>query len=122
MFVDVHEVKHNELLRAAPSHSISLAIQKRVCKARAIEFERYSNAFTTNGSMDNKQIKKYAQLSEPAALLLNSAAHKLKISARNYMRLIKVSRTIADLENSRTIEVMHMSEALQYRRKQRNFQ
>lgn len=122
MFVDVHEVKHNELLRAVPSHSISLAIQKRVCKARAIEFERYSNAFTTNGSMDNKQIKKYAQLSEPATLLLNNAAQKLKISARNYMRLIKVSRTIADLENSRTIEVMHMSEALQYRRKQRNFQ
>lgn len=122
MFIDVHEVKHKELLQTKHMGTPSEHIQKRVIAARKIQSLRGNNASSLNANLNNREIKRYAMLSEQAQSLLNNAAEKLKISARNYMRIIKVSRTIADLDDSRTIEVMHMSEALQYRRKQRNFQ
>jgi magnesium chelatase family protein len=122
MFIDVHEVKHDELLQNKQSGASSGTIRKRVTNARNIQTSRSDDVRTLNANLTNRQLKRYALLSENAQTLLNNAAEKLKISARNYMRLIKVSRTIADLDNSKTIEVMHMSEALQYRRKQRNFQ
>lgn len=122
MFVDVHEVKHKELLQTTQLGATNTDVQKRVISARKLQLERDTRGLTLNANMNNEQIKRLALLSEPALILLNNAAEKLKISARNYMRIIKVSRTIADLDCSKTIEVMHMSEALQYRRKQRNFQ
>jgi len=65
--------------------------------------------------MSNKQIEKYCKLDETAKKLMEQAINNLKLSARSYMRVLKVSRTIADLENSATIETKHIAEALQYR-------
>lgn len=122
IFIDVNEVNHKELLKIHPSQETSDSVKKRVRKARAIQLDRYRNSSDLNGNMNNKQIKKLALLSDTALEVLNVASEKLMISARNYMRIIKVARTIADLENSKTVEVNHMSEALQYRRKQSSFQ
>ena len=72
----------------------------------------------TNASLSHRQLKQHANLSVAAKDLLDQAGAKLGISARAYMRIIKVARTIADLEDSKSIEVPHITEALQYRRQQ----
>ena len=65
--------------------------------------------------MDNPEIKAFAKLADQSRDLLNQAAAKLNLSARSYMKVVKVSRTIADLEESTYIRPEHISEALQYR-------
>ena len=71
----------------------------------------------TNSEMGVKELKKFALLSEKVKDILNSAAGKLDLSARAYHRVIKLSRTIADLDNAENIEENHILEALQYRPK-----
>jgi magnesium chelatase family protein len=115
LYVDVDEVKHDRLLDTA-NEEPSRAIQQRVGKARTRQQARYGSPLKTNATMNNRDIKQRAGLTPEAAELLNVAAERLGISARAYMRLIKVARTIADLESSDEIAVSHISEALQYRR------
>lgn len=115
MHIDVEEVKHEHLLKDGSEES-SESIRKRVLKARANQQKRYKKASKTNSSLNNQEIKKYAKLTLEAEEMLNKAAQRLDISPRSYMRLIKVARTIADLEDSEAIEVPHVTEALQYRR------
>ncbi len=115
LYVEVDSVKHENLLkdaRAEPSEQI----RKRVTRARQLQHERYKNARLTNAELTNKDIKRYASLAQEAENLLNQAAERLNISARAYMRTIKVARTIADLEGSENVEKEHIGEALQYRR------
>ena len=116
MYVDVDEIVHKKLL-TDESQEASSVIAQRVNFARNKQLGRYGNSRKTNGDMTNQEIKKLALLSPPAQELLNQAAEKLQISARNYMRSIKIARTIADIENSEYIETSHMSEALQYRKR-----
>jgi len=71
-----------------------------------------------NAEMKNEQIKKYCQLPKEAKQILISAANKFNLSARSYFKIIKVARTIADLENSLNIETNHIAEAIQYRFKE----
>lgn len=117
LYVDVDEVDHATLLgeqRAEPSESI----KNRVLRARKMQQERHTDPMIVNAGLTNKQIKQHAGLSETAKTLLDTAAEKLGISARAYMRTIKVARTIADLDGSPTVEIPHVTEALQYRRQQ----
>jgi len=94
----------------------SFIIRERVEIARKIQRERYGedNMFC-NAQMTKKQIKKYCNIDDNAKNLLYKAIEKLNLSARAYDRILKVARTIADLEQSREIQIAHISEAIQYR-------
>lgn len=95
----------------------SIEIKNRINLARKIQSERFKklNHVHSNSDMKNSHLKEFAKLSDEANLLLKQAVNKFALSARSYFRLIKVSRTIADLEASETIKEFHVAEALQYR-------
>lgn len=114
MYVDVDEVAHEKLLSEKNTEELSAKIAERVVKARQRQASRLGGV-KTNSALTNQEIKR-SGLSMASQQLLNQAADQLQLSARNYMRTIKVARTIADLGDSETIETAHVAEALQYRR------
>ena len=91
----------------------SQQVQQRVTKARQIQLDRSQCA---NSHLDNNSIKKYCSLDKTAAALLETAIEKLGLSARAYQRILKVARTIADLEDEQQINTKIISEAISYRR------
>ncbi|WP_435254144.1 YifB family Mg chelatase-like AAA ATPase [Tenacibaculum sp. A30] len=95
----------------------SMDIRKRVTKAREIQTERFKDFENIhyNAQMNVKQIREFCKLSEESKSLLKIAMEKLNLSARAYDRILKVSRTIADLANSEDIQSEHITEAIQYR-------
>lgn len=94
----------------------SVTVRERIKKARKIQSTRFaSTSLHTNSDMKNKHIKTYCKLNQASHLLLQQAVIKYNLSARTYFRLIKVSRTIADLAGSVDILENHVAEALQYR-------
>ncbi len=94
----------------------SESYRSQVIAARKIQQERFEkDSIFTNAGMKNKHVKKYCQMAEDAQKILRIAAEKFDLSARSYFRIIKVSRTIADLDNCEQIKASHVAEALQYR-------
>jgi magnesium chelatase family protein len=94
----------------------SESIRSRVEKARKIQYERFSRELIySNSDMRNSHIKKYCFLSPNVEKLISQAGSTFQLSARSYFKMIKIARTIADLESSKEIESSHMAEALQYR-------
>lgn len=94
----------------------STKIRNRVIQARKHQTSRFSGTgIHTNANMKNKQIKKFCHLTDSAHLLLKQAMNNYHLSARTYFRLIKVSRTIADLSQEKIISEAHVAEAIQYR-------
>jgi magnesium chelatase family protein len=116
LFVTVDEVIHEKLLSNNHREEPSEHVRARVEKARTVQRQRYQSETKLNSELSNEEIKSLARLSEAAKNILNTAAEQMGLSARGYMRSIRVARTIADLESSPTIEVPHITEALQYRR------
>jgi len=114
LHLPVHDVEHSKLLAKRSNSSQSRQIKQRVEAAYAIQAARLGPG-RFNSSMSNKKIRELAALSTSAKELLDSAAEKLDISARAYVRTVKVARTIADLDQSAQILPVHISEALQYR-------
>lgn len=116
--IDIHlpvnEVEHSRLLQARSGPSQSKAARIRVEAALQIQKARFGSV-RFNNSMSNKEVRELAGLSESAKQLLDTAAAKLNISARSYVRSVKVARTIADLAGAKIIEPEHISESLQYR-------
>ncbi|HHU74986.1 MAG TPA: YifB family Mg chelatase-like AAA ATPase [Clostridiales bacterium] len=94
----------------------SSEIRKRVQRARKIQLERYQNQnIFFNSQLTPKTIKKYCKLGSKEQSILEQAFIKMNLSARAYHRILKVARTIADLEGCETIGVKHLSEAICYR-------
>ncbi|MCX6720995.1 MAG: YifB family Mg chelatase-like AAA ATPase, partial [Candidatus Staskawiczbacteria bacterium] len=93
-------------------------IKQRVLASRQKQEARFvDETICSNSQMKNSHIKKYCKLSPEVEAILRQAAAKFQLSARSYMKMIKVSRTIADLDNADEISVAHMAEALQYKPK-----
>ena len=95
----------------------SAAIRERVIKARNIQLERFKDNpdIHCNAQMSSKLLRQHTQLDPKAQALLKNAMLKLNLSARAYDRILKVARTIADLDNSENIESNHIAEAINYR-------
>lgn len=96
----------------------SKQIKKRIQQARDFQTKRFrGTGFACNAEMNTRQVKKFCSLSPECLNLMRQAVSQFHLSARSYYRLIKVSRTIADLASSKEIETNHIAEALQYRPK-----
>jgi len=95
----------------------SETIKQRIVEARKIQSQRFKDLAQvhSNSDMKNRHLKEFANLNPEANLLLKQAVNKFNLSARVYFRLIKVARTIADLDKSKEIKQNHIAEALQYR-------
>ncbi|MGB3949300.1 MAG: YifB family Mg chelatase-like AAA ATPase [Bacteroidia bacterium] len=114
--IEVTPVSYNELSAERQSEK-SVAVRERVIKAREIQQMRYLNndGIHCNAQMGSKQLRTICKLSDAGNELLKTAMEKLGLSARAYDRILKVARTIADLDNSTNIETNHLAEAIQYR-------
>lgn len=112
----VQDVDHRNLLQTTTDPRADAAIQARIIRARKTAVKRYDTASKLNTDMSNHDIKKFAKLEPAAKAMLDTAAERLNLSARSYMKTAKVARTIADLEDSVDITAPHIAEALQYRR------
>lgn len=114
--VEVESVPFEEISKA-PKGEPSSAIRERVLKARQIQSERYKGVkgIHCNAQMTTSLLQKHVQLDEKALNLLRSAMKKLNLSARAYDRILKVSRTIADLEGAEQVQSQHIAEAIGYR-------
>jgi len=119
--IDVPAVKFKELASDMPAES-SAAIRERVVKARQVQLDRLSGEkIFNNAQMTPRLIRKYCVIDSASKALLENAITRLGLSARAYDRILKVSRTLADLEGKERIEPTHVSEAIQYRTLDRNF-
>ena len=114
--VEVTPVSFNELYDVRPAEK-SADIRKRVIKARDRQAERFNNSdgLYCNAQMGSKLIREVCVIDQVGSLLLKTAMKKLDLSARAYDRILKVSRTIADLDGSEDIKPEHLAEAIQYR-------
>jgi magnesium chelatase family protein len=115
LFSAVHDVEHNKLLNGQKDPVQDSQALERIRSARSIQSKRYRSSSKLNNDMTNADIHQFANLTEEAKKLLNSASVKLNVSARSYMRTVKVARTIADIEKSTEVGENHISEALAYR-------
>jgi magnesium chelatase family protein len=116
LHIEVTPVPFSELSQQQPSE-LSKEIRRRVIKARELQSARFSGEehIHCNAQMRTKELKKYCQLDDACAALLKNAMERLGLSARAYDRILKVARTIADLDNSVNIQTNHLAEAIQYR-------
>lgn len=116
--IEVKKVNIDEITSNSRAES-SADIKERVVRARNIQLDRFTHLRTkllfANGQMNNKEIKTYCVLDPESEKLLKMAVEKLNMSARSYFKILKISRTIADLENSERIKADHVQESLQYR-------
>jgi len=107
-----------EKLTGNIKYESSKQIQKRVQKARDIQLRRYKkDGIVSNAELNTRQVKKFCELDNKGVLLLRQAISQMNLSARSYYKVIKVARTIADLEGSKEILPAHIAESLQYRPK-----
>lgn len=116
LHVEVTPVPFSELSKTENSET-SAVIRERVIAAREIQEQRYKDVdgIYANAQMSSKQLKEICVISQAGQTLLKAAMDKLNLSARAYDRILKVSRTIADLAQSNDIKIEHLAEAIQYR-------
>lgn len=115
LHVQVDNIDSSKLLDKSSRKSPSEALRSQVNKAVEQQQKRFNKPGQHNSDMTNRQIKELVNIAQDAKELLDQAADKLQLSARVYMRTLKVAQTIADLEAATTVNASHVSEALQYR-------
>ena len=117
LHVEVTPVPFSELSNMNKKGECSSSIRERVIKAREIQAERYKNCngIYANAQMSSKMLREICVINTAGEALLKRAMERLNLSARAYDRILKVSRTIADLSNSADIKAEHLAEAIQYR-------
>ncbi len=114
--IDVARLDADELLEQEAEAESSAEVRRRVAKAREIQLLRYKNeGIFTNSELNPKLIKKYCKITPDVKKMLESALKTFNLSARGYDRILKISRTIADLEGACDIAVSHLAQALQFR-------
>jgi len=106
---------HFEELRSRAEAEPSASVKQRVDAARAIQNKRFGTGGMCNARMGPEEMRKFCDLSEESAGLMKSAFEAMGLTARSYDRILKVARTVADLDGSETIEPQHIAEAIQYR-------
>jgi magnesium chelatase family protein len=116
MHVEVTPVDYNELMFRQPSEN-SKIVRERVIAAREIQHQRFAAVehVHNNAQMNSSQLREFCRLDNTSCDLLKKAMEKFNLSARAFDRIIKVSRTIADLEGEKDILSQHISEAIRYR-------
>ena len=115
MHIEVKRPKYEKLFAKAKSET-SLEMRDRVNIAREIQKKRYKNYnIYSNSELNSKIIEEFCKLDGKSQIILEKAFEKLKLSARAYGKILKVARTIADLEEKENIEYRHIAEAIQYR-------
>lgn len=115
LHIEVPAVRYEELRSTTPAESSAL-IRDRVVAARSLQLERYGReGIYANALMRPKHIKKYCKLDDHSENLLAGAVRRLGLSARAYHRILKVARTIADLDHQEAIAAHHLLESIQYR-------
>ncbi|MDP1854276.1 MAG: YifB family Mg chelatase-like AAA ATPase [Candidatus Omnitrophota bacterium] len=118
--IEVSPARYQELSGNIPAES-SAQIKERVNKARATQRERFKDeGILCNALMSHKQVRKFCVLGKEEGELLKMAMSELNLSARAYDKILKISRTIADLSGSENIKIEHLSETIQYRSLDRN--
>lgn len=105
-----------ESLKNRKKQESSAEIRERVCRAREIQNRRYvGTTITSNALLEVKELDTYCRLGRQESKLMEQAYSALRLTARTYHKILKVSRTIADLEGSEKIEEKHIKEAIGYR-------
>ena len=110
--LEIDPVPINELASNEVKTETSAEIKKRVVAVRKIQYLRQQK---TNAFLNEKELKKYCKLDDESMRFLVKTGQKMSITARSYSRILKVSRTIADMDNAKNIELKHVLESLQYR-------
>ncbi len=114
--IEVPRLTSEELLQSTVAEESSSEIRKRVVAARKIQAQRYKDeGILTNSELTPKLIKKYCKIDKPTETIFKTAIVKYQLSGRRYDRILKLARTIADLEGSDDIRQNHLMQALQYR-------
>ena len=112
-----------ENLSGTSKAECSADIKKRVEKARQIQYKRFAGTkITCNAKMDASATRKFCKLTDNALLILKTAFERLSLSARAYDKVLRIARTIADLDNAEIIDTKHITEAIQYRSFDRSFE
>jgi magnesium chelatase family protein len=120
IWLEVGQIEHSKLSEKRSGEE-SKKILERVKSARKIQEKRFKKSGKTNSEMSVRELENHVALSPKVQELLDSSAKKLDLSPRSYHRVIKIARTIADLDNQKEISENHILEALQYRPKQVRF-
>lgn len=121
LHIEVPPVEFDELSSHIPSES-SQSIRTRVNRARAIQHQRFKGTgITCNARMGTKELRLYCPMHDKAQLLLHNAFDHMGLSARAFSRVLKVARTIADLDQCEVIQPSHVAEAVQYRSLDRKY-
>ena len=120
MHLDVPSVETQKLVgKDKEKRDSSKSIQKKVQKARDIQTKRFADTkIKSNSEMSTRSVRKFCPLSPECRTMLMSAVASMNITARSYFKVIKIARTVADLDAQKSISTNHLAEALQYRPKE----